>query len=125
MPHSPTDQPGDDRPIGPVFLDALARYIEDPATGTTRTVPAREIHLPVGHPRPADDLRASRPHFTPYRRIAERLSAPICVLERSDGTLWAYDDIHLVSLYQALVPDLVLLCVVIGSDPTPPDTEAR
>lgn len=41
----------------------------------------------------------------------------IPVLERADGSLWAYDDVVLIGLYHELAPDAMVRCVVIGKDP--------
>jgi len=111
------DELHNDRPINELFLDAVTRYMQDPDSAEIRTVVARNVHVPEGFEATAEGLRLMRPGFEELRLFTEEMMTPVCVLERSDGTLWAYDDAHLITLYHQLAPARRVRCAIIGSDP--------
>jgi len=111
------DQLHSDRPVSELFLNAVTRYLEDPDSAEIRTVVARNVHVPEGFEATAKGLRLMRPGFEELRLFTEEMMTPICVLERSDGSLWAYDDAHLITLYHQLAPARRVRCAIIGSDP--------
>jgi len=105
-----------DRPIDQVFLEAVKRYMENPDSAEIRTVVARNVHVPEGFEADPKNLRIMRPHFEWTRLQNEEMMTPICVLERADGTLWAYDDAHLITLYHELAPARRVRCAIIGKE---------
>ena len=55
--------------------------------------------------------------FNELRRSREEMLSTIPVLERSDGSLWAYDDAAFVSMCHRFAPAATLHVAIIGSDP--------
>jgi len=55
--------------------------------------------------------------FMELRRNREEMLETIPVLERADGSVWAYDDAAYVAAFQALAPNANITVSVIGKDP--------
>lgn len=99
------------------FVQALMAHITNPAQTRRRSVPVQNVGIPAGFEAPAEHIAMMRPAFQEMRRTREETMQPIPVLERADGSLWAYDDAATIALYRELAPDATVLCDVIGKDP--------
>jgi hypothetical protein len=84
-----------------------------------RSVPVRSVRIPAGHEPDIEGLAVMHHNWRSVRRDLE-MGAPVMVLERGDGSLWTYDDVHKIATAKDLAPDLTVSVVIIGQDPTPP-----
>lgn len=102
------------------FMDAFMKHMEDPAAAERRSVPAKTVGLPAGREPNQADVDGFCPGidaFNELRRSREEMMYEIPVLERHDGSLWAYDDPVLMNLYHRYAPDAKLIVAIIGKDP--------
>jgi len=99
------------------FTTALVATMTGEVVPEERTVTAREVRIPEGFEAPPEHVDAMLAAFVELRRTREEMMEPIAVLERADGSLWAYDDAALMAAYHVLAPDARVACLVIGKDP--------
>lgn len=114
------DEIENDRPVDQLFTEALIAYhgSNNQDAYPVRTVAARTVRIPKGFEALPENLAIMRRDFANFRKRHEN-GPPIAVIERSDGSLWTFDDVHLIALYQELAPVEPVRVVVIGHDPTP------
>lgn len=92
-----------DRPVNPLIVEAITAYVKSGGEGyEMRTVPARKIRIPEGFEATPEGLAIMRRDFASRRRLFE--TQAVMVLERRDGSLWSYDDVHAITLYHELAP---------------------
>ena len=99
------------------FTTALVACTTGEVVPEERTVTAREVGIPEGYEAPPEHVDIMLGAFGELRRTREEMMDPIAVLERGDGSLWAYDDAALMATYHVLAPDARVACLVIGKDP--------
>lgn len=98
------------------FMEAYLAYLSGETIAEERTVAAREVSIPEGYEAPAEHVDLMLESFTWRRRTREEAMEAIAVLERADGSLWAYDDAALIAAYHLMAPNARLRCHVIGKD---------
>lgn len=113
---------GNRRHLDQLFREAVAKYASSNGQGyPRRIVLARDINIPEGYEPLQGRLDNLRPGFQHERRRFESPSAPpIPVIERSDGTLWTYENVPMLTLFHEMASLARLQVVIIASDPTPP-----
>lgn len=99
------------------MVEAFSDYLADRTIGRTVKVFPAKINVAETFRPPFESLAVMRPAFNLIRRTNEERLIEILVLERSDGSIWSYDDTTLVTLYQELAPGARVLCRIIGVDP--------
>lgn len=99
------------------FMDAYTAYLTGKTTPTERTVAARDVGIPEGFEAPSEHVDIMLKSFVDLRRHREEMMQAIAVLERADGSVWAYDDTAIMAAYHVLAPDARVACLVIGRDP--------
>ena len=79
---------------------------------------AGNVKVPALSPLQAEFVAmCTREGFTELRRWREESLYVMPVLKRSDGSLWAYDDAAVVSLYHRHAPGATVHVAIIGTDP--------
>lgn len=107
-----------DRPVDMLFVEAIAAYYANPVGYEVREVVARKIRIPENFGPTPEGLAIMRSDFSQRRKDHES-GVPIAVIERSDGSLWTYDDVHLIAVYHELAPIAMVRVVIVGQDLTP------
>ncbi len=109
-----------DRPLDQLFTEALIAYCgsDNQNAYPVRTVAARQVRIPQGFEARPENLAIMRRDFANFRKRHET-GPPIAVVERSDGSLWTCDDVHLIALYHESASAATVRVVIIGHDPTP------
>src|SRR5690606_708774 len=81
-------------------------------------VPAGAVKVPELSPLQAEFVTmCTLDGFTAQRRWREESLYVMPVLRRSDGTLWAYDDVTFVTLFHRYAPAATVHVAIIGTDP--------
>jgi len=99
------------------FLQAYMAWMEGKTTAEERTVVARDVGIPEGFEAPPEHVDIMLQAFVELRRTREEMMQAIPVLERADGSVWAYDDTAIMAAYHVLAPEANVAVLVIGRDP--------
>lgn len=107
-----------DAPIHAPFMAAWLAYMRGETNPEPVAVCAGRVNAPPLSPiQAAFVARADFHTFNELRRNREEQMALVPVLERADGSLWAYDDASLMTLYHRYAPAATVRLIVIGHDP--------
>lgn len=107
-------------PVDQLFLEAVKAYMESGGEGyEVRTVPVTQVRVPKGYEATTEGLAIMYHNFADVQQKLQS-GPPVMVLERGDGSLWSYDDVHAVTACHDLAPGIKIRVVIIGHDPTPP-----
>lgn len=108
-----------DAPIYQPFMDAwLAVTTGENTDVAYRDVCAAKVMTPALSPvQRAFVSGADYDTFNELRRSREEMMTAIPVLQRVDGSLWAYDDAGTIALYRVFAPTATVRVGIIGTDP--------
>ncbi len=97
-----------DRPIYRPLLNALTRG----DTPEERVITAGDLRISPRFRSPEAHVALMLSNFATHERIGEEFLHRVLVMERSDGSLWVYDDCAYVEAAQQLDPSMPVACGV-------------